>query len=555
MKKTAIGISDFNTVISENFYFVDKTLFIKDVIDGAQTLLYPRPRRFGKTLNLSMLNYFYTVKQDYAPLFDGLAIAQEPEYMKKQGKHPVIFISFKDVKNSTFEQCIESMSELIRLIYTEHSYLLNSPLLCEMDKVIYKSIMMKSASITDLQTSIKNLTQYLHMYHEEKVVILIDEYDMPIQAAYMYDYYDPLILFMRSFLSGCLKDNLYLEKAVLTGILRVAKESIFSGLNNILVASMIIDKSADKFGFTEAEVEKCLSDFATEDSLQEVKDWYDGYNFGKNTEIYNPWSILNYIYHKELRPYWVKTSGNELIKILLKDADENVKKELETLIEGGSLRKAIDDSIIYSEVDKSDDALWSFLLMCGYLRFDNIEYTDENCVADIRIPNKEVFYLFRTEIVRSWFSTLSTSSSLNRILTNLTTGDINEFRYYFIDFCQNAFSYFDVGGDNPEKFYHGFVLGLIASLRDSYTIQSNRESGFGRYDIMLIPHDISMRGIIFEFKKINRLAKENPDTAMENAKKQLVEKDYAAQLRQRGVETIVHIAAVFEKKQVWVEIF
>lgn len=554
-KRTPIGISDFKKLITENCYLIDKTLLIKDVVEGADVILYPRPRRFGKTLNLSMLRYFYDNSSDNSALFKDFQISSETEIMQKQGRHPVIYISFKDVKSLNFANCMENIGEVLACLYEEHRYLLNNNVLSSERQVVYQNILCRRASQVEYENSLKYLSEYLGLYHKANPVILIDEYDMPIQAAYSYNYYEELIIFIRNLLSGCLKDNIYLEKAVLTGILRVAKESIFLGLNNLKVLSMIADTSADKFGFTQNEVELCLKDHGIESRLPEVKEWYDGYNFGQNTEIYNPWSILNYVDEKVIRPYWVNTSGNYLIKSILQTSFPAVKESLEKLIVGGSIHEKINDNIVYKDVGFRKDALWNFLLMSGYLRFDNLVLDEVTYYADLRIPNKEVQYLFETEIVTGWFSINTISYDLPDILHNLTKGDLNIFRKTFIEFCISSFSYFDVSGNEPEKFYHAFVLGMIVTLRKSYMIKSNRESGYGRYDIMLIPHDKTGRGIIFEFKKVDISDKEDFSSAMTAAKKQISDKKYAVELQGLGVNNIVNIVAVFDKKEVEVEVF
>jgi len=551
-KKTPIGISDFKEIINENCYFVDKSLLIKEVIKGSKIILYPRPRRFGKTMNLSMLRYFYDNSEDNAHLFENLAISQEQSIMQKQGKHPVIFITFKDVKSDNFENCFSSIKKIIKQEFERHMYLMDK--LNYFQKRYYEKILLETADYSDYEIAFKNLCMYLHEYHKANPVILIDEYDMPIHSAYVYGYYDKLIIFIRNLLSACLKDNNNLEKAVMTGILRVAKESIFSGLNNLDVCSILQSYSSDKFGFTEKEVEKCLADYDLSDRLPEIKEWYDGYNF-YGFAIYNPWSILNFLNRKTISPYWVNTSGNEMIKNLLQVAKSGVKKDLEILVENGSISRVIQDNIVYADVDQSDDALWNFLLMSGYLRYDNLQQEGLYWMAELSIPNKEVQYLFEYEVIKSWFNKTQNDVKLESILDYLTKGDLNLFKYNFIQFCQNSFSYFDVSGKESEKYYHAFVLGMIISLKNSYTIKSNRESGFGRYDIMMIPMDKSQRAIIFEFKKVNHFADEDFTLALQDAKTQIIEKQYASELLALGISNIINVVAVFDKKEVKVEWF
>ncbi|MBP7562255.1 MAG: AAA family ATPase [Candidatus Cloacimonetes bacterium] len=553
-KRTPIGISDFKKLRVGNCYWIDKSLFIKDVVESAEVLLYPRPRRFGKTINLSMLRYFYDCREDNSSLFSDLAISQEAEIMQKQGKYPVIFFTFKDVKGNDFEQCLDAIRLIISQLYLEHIYLLDSDFMHPFEKFIYNQIIEKKSNQAELEHSIKKLGDFLKKYHKENPVILIDEYDMPIHSAYLNGYYEHLITFIRNMLSACLKDNVVLEKAVLTGILRVAKESIFSGLNNLKVNSILSKESSDRFGFTDKEVEKCLKDYDLSDKLQIVKDWYDGYNFYDH-EIYNPWSILNFIMEKQIKPYWVNTSGNDLIKLLLQKANSTTKKDLEILVEKGTLSREIQDNIVYGEIENNTNSLWNFLLMSGYLRYDNLVENYFSWSADLKIPNKEVQYLFETQVIKSWFNLANQDIQLDNVLDELTRGDLDSFIKAFTDFCLDSFSYFDVSGNEPERFYHAFVLGMITSLRPRYTIRSNRESGYGRYDIMMIPADKNQRGFIFEFKKIDQYEKENFETALQNAKNQVVQKNYARELLDQGIQTIVYVVAVFDKKEVKAEWF
>lgn len=553
MKKIPIGLSDFKEIIESKYFFIDKSLLIKDIDEGSKIILYPRPRRFGKTLNLSMLKYFYDIKENNRELFNGLNIEKE-ETMKKQGKYPVIFITFKDVKALNKDTAMYLIKEIIAEEYNKHTYLLNSEVLTEKDKEYYKQILDTKNNEDVYMYSLKNLSEYLTRYYEEKTVILIDEYDMPLHSSYAYGYYEEMVMFIRNLLSGALKDNVNIEKAVLTGILRVAKESIFSGLNNLDVNSLIHKNSGDKFGFLEKEVEEIMKNYKIEEKINEVKNWYNGYNFGGFT-IYNPWSILNYIDERKLRPYWVNTSGNELIKDLLGKADEYVKQDLNELIEGKSIRKKVEDNIVYSDIEKSEEVLWSFLLMSGYLRYDDYEKDGDFYYAKLRVPNEEVMYLYRADIISKWFSTKHTKYNLERVLKSLAKGNINEFRKLFIEFGMSCFSYFDVSGEEPEKFYHAFVLGMIVGLKEEYTIKSNRESGLGRYDIMLIPKNKKERGIIFEFKKVNKYAKETMEKAIESAKKQIIEKQYESEMKELEIENIIKIAVVFEGKNIEMEIF
>ncbi|MCL2063057.1 MAG: ATP-binding protein [Candidatus Cloacimonetes bacterium] len=558
-KKLSIGVSDFREIITENIYFVDKSLFIKDVVDGMKILLYPRPRRFGKTLNLSMLKYFYDSREDNSHLFHGLVISSETDIMEKQGKHPVIFLTFKDVKEETFDVCLEKIRTTVSKLYREHQNVLLTDSLYTEDYDYYKKILNKTASQADFEESLKFLCQILYEHYKSNPVILIDEYDTPIHAGFYHGYYDKIVNFMRGFLGAGLKDNNYLEKGVLTGILRVSKESIFSDLNNISVYSMLSEISADKFGFTDDEVENLLVYFDSSLPFSDVKNQYNGYNFS-GLDVYNPWSILNAIHYNKLGHFWGNTSSNNIIKKMCHEADETVKQDLSIMIEGGKVKKYIDEEIIFPELYENKNALWNFFLMCGYLRYDNYDVNneDEESNAELSIPNYEIKALFKRKIVPTWFNTSEKTDEIINLAHHLVDGNIEVFKKEFTEYCLTTFSYFDVGGDNPEKFYHGFVLGIFACLKDRYQIRSNRESGLGRYDVILTPNDplkAGERGIIFEFKTLNEARGETFEKSIEYGRRQLVEQKYAQELQALGIEEIVSIVAVFKGKEVRIGVF
>jgi len=557
-KKIPLGTSDFKKIITENRYYVDKSLFIKDVVNGMDVLLFPRPRRFGKTLNLSMLKYFYDPAYKDSGLFDGLKISSEPDIMKKHGKHPVIYITFKDVKFRTWEDCLYYISDIISHIINSFRYILDSEHISEMDKDFCRQIVSKKTNTSDFANSLKILSRLLYQYHQAKPVILIDEYDTPIHEGYFHHFYDEVISFMRVFLSATLKDNEYLEKAVLTGILRTSKESMFSGLNNIEVCSITSIIAADKIGFTESEVIDLLDYYDGIFALDEIKYWYDGYNFGK-VEIYNPWSILSSIRQENLSVHWVNTSGNDLVKELCLSADESVKQDIDILAQGGSIHKAIDDNIVFANLGKDNDLLWSFLLHSGYLRYDNA-YLDHAGVrkADLSIPNFEISCIYRNDIAKHWFTPPRESKQreLSRIMTNLYKGDINIFKEDFLLYCSEALSYYDVSKKEPEKQYHMLLLGMLMCLKDKYYIRSNREVGLGRCDVMLIPRDLSQvsRGIIFELKRVNKALKETFECVIDDALYQITDNKYNTELRSHGVKDIVNIILVFSGKNLRVVI-
>ena len=421
------------------------------------------------------------------------------------------------------------------------------------EKDDYQAVMAQTGGSHLYSNSLKHLTRYLYRYYGTKPIILIDEYDTPIHAGYIHGYYDKIIGFMRNFLGEGLKDNNNLEFAVLTGILRVAKESIFSGLNNLYVCSLLDERNSTMFGFTEPEVAAILEYYKLDDKQQEVARWYDGYRIG-STKIFNPWSINNYIASGgRFENYWVNTSSNDIIKDLLLKADSAAKEDLEQLISGGSIRKKINSTIVFTELEEQSDAVWSFLLFSGYLTQNNLTFTEqEPSVADLSIPNTEVLLLYK-EIIQKWFSRTNLQKTYTHILTCLTSGSIDEFSELFQDFVASSLSIFDVTHQEPERFYHAFVLGLVASLAHEYTIKSNRESGFGRYDVMLIPKDIHKRALIMEFKKVNLRTKETIEQAADRALQQIHEKQYATELRMAGIAHIVELGIAFAGKNVLVK--
>lgn len=553
MKKIPIGISDFKEIVTENYYYVDKSLFIKEIIeDGAKVILLPRPRRFGKTLNMSMLKYFYEkTEEDNGKLFKELEISKDSEIMSKQGKYPMIYLTFKDEKYSTWEDCRRGIKILISNLYNEHKYLLEGDTLNKYEKQYFDNIWSKKDDIVELSKSLSELSRYLYEYHKTKAVILIDEYDVPIQAGFLNNYYDEIIEFMRNFLSGGLKDNIYLEKAILTGILRVSKESIFSGLNNLQVSTIMSDSYADCFGFVEAEVQNILKDNEIEYEINEIRKWYNGYIFGSQV-IYNPWSILNYVknYKEGLKSYWVNTSSNELVKNLLTKGGETIKNELEALVRGEEIVKIINEDIVMNEIDRSTENVWSFLLFSGYLKVVKKELKNARLCCNLKIPNLEVNYVYE-EIILSWFNESISNDKYTLMLKSLVSGEIEAFEDIVSEFIIRSVSYFDLEEKN-ENFYHVLVLGMLIGLAEEYEVKSNRESGYGRYDVMIIPKDKSKLAVIIEFKKVNQRRKETLEIAVEAALNQIKDKKYAEEIKERGIENIMELGIAFEGKEVMV---
>ncbi|MHC1682269.1 MAG: AAA family ATPase [Clostridiaceae bacterium] len=555
MKRIPIGISDFKTVIEENYLFVDKSLLIKEFWESnGQTILVPRPRRFGKTLNMSMIKYFFENSSiDNSYLFKGLSIESDKELMELQSKYPVIYLSFKDEKYSTFEYLEIGLKNLFSKLYKDHTYCLNSNKIYDIDKEYYYSIINKKANIIDLSNALKQLSEYLYNYYDMKVIILIDEYDVPIQAAYVSNYYDEAIEFMRNLLSGAFKDNNSLQKGMVTGILRVARESIFSGLNNLAVDTILSYNFSDKFGFTESEIENLAMQYNIKEELIDIKQWYNGYFFG-DTTIYNPWSILNYISNSKnkLKPYWINTSSNDLVNIILSKSSADVKCDLEELISGNSITKIINENIVMGDIEKSSNNLWSFLLFTGYLKAKEAYRKEEDIFYNLSIPNREVRSLYRS-IIENWFLDTITKNNYDVMINSLVNGDIKIFSKILRQFVLKSISYFDVGGYEGEKVYHAFVLGMLISLNDSHEVLSNRESGYGRYDVMIIQKDTSKLGIVIEFKKLDPDDEETLEETADEALKQIKEKKYITTLEDRGIKNIKEIGIVFKGKELYIK--
>lgn len=578
-KNIPIGVSDFKKLIEGNYFFVDKSLIIKEFINnGADIILTPRPRRFGKTLNLSMLRYFFDIKmkQDFENskleskcenleqtdieadnkftntriLFVNLNIEKEEDIMKLQGKYPTIFLTFKNEKYQCYEDFKDGITLLLSNLYKEHDYLLESDKLSVFDKEEYRSMISRSVSIAYLSNAISMLMGYMNKHYGKKVMLFIDEYDVPIQEAYIKGYYDEMISLIRTMLTSALKDNPYVQKALITGILRVAKESIFSGLNNLEVDTILGYNFNDKFGFTPEEVEELLDYYDASTELNNIREWYNGYVFREQI-IYNPWSVLNYLKRRNegFMPYWINSSSNDLIKKLLVKGDQSMKLELESLIEGNSITKGIDDNIVMSEVENSNENIWSFLLMSGYLKAVKIENIRGRLYCELKIPNEEVL-IFYENLIEKWFFETLTNQKYELMLNTLIAGDIKIFAGLFKDFVINNLSYFDVSGKEPERVYHAFVLGMLVSLSDTYKVKSNKESGYGRYDVMIIPKDISKIGIIIEFKKIDDFLDDTIEEATRAALKQIKDKKYAQELIEDGIENIIKLAIVFKGKVV-----
>ena len=580
MRKLPIGVADFKDMVTGDYYYVDKTLFIKEIIDcGDKILLIPRPRRFGKTLNISMLAYFYTCcpitwspdaelpvplqgaqgtqpLHNYSYLFDGLAIqGTGQKYLDKMGQFPVIFLSLRDVKNETWISCLNKIKELVQEEYLKHDYLLDSPLMKPVEKEYYKNIIALKGTQTNYESSLKKLLVFLSRFYGKRAVILIDEYDAPALAGFTFGYYEKVIHFIRNFLGGALKDtDQYLEKGIVTGIMRITKESIFSGFNNPGVYTLLAKKFSDCFGFTETEIRIMLEDFQVIDKLEQVQLWYNGYLFGGNI-IYNPWSIINFLNdeEKKLKPYWINTSDNQMVDFLLSKGGTELRKELEQLVRGDSIEKAIDENIILKDVTRREDLLWSFLLMGGYLKQTDERQDDVSgkMYYTLSIPNKEV-RLSYTGIIERYFSTKIENETLEIMLKALIEGDIQLFEKMLKQIVLAVFSYHDFG-KAPEKVYHALVAGLLIWISNTHEVRSNRESGYGRYDIMIIPKDVSKISYVIEFKTVDQDNNETVEAALEAALAQIETNKYETEIQERGITRIKKLAIAFLGKDVFIK--
>lgn len=543
-----IGVSDFKKLILGKYQFVDKTNFIKETInDGNEVILITRPRRFGKTLNLSMLYYF--LQHNSSPgqnLFENLFIAADHDFCQKhQNKYPVIFISFKDIKKGSFEQSYSKIVNLISKLYKEHRSLLEGDLLYSDEKEIFIKIINKTANQLDIEDSLVLLVEYLEKKFGNLPILLIDEYDTPIQEAYLRGYYQEMMDLMRSILGQALKDNSKIQKAIITGITRVAQESLFSGVNNLAVYSLLREKLGQYFGFTEKEVLKLLNDNQSIVYIDEIKEWYNGYQIGKHT-LYNPWSILSCLDHNgELKPYWLNTSSNDLVKELLDKIDYSVKGEFALLLQGKTIEKPLLENLVFPELKEKEEAIWSLLLYAGYLNVISSAIKGFQLMAQVSIPNREVMYVY-DGIIAGWFRKGSSLDTYKEFIQSLKLGEMAIFKKYLSEILDIG-SYFDFNRNTPERVFHSFMLGLTVGLKDEYIIKSNQESGLGRFDVVFIPKNKQIKGILLEFKtsdKIDLLL----DRAQE-ALEQIKDKQYFQIFKQHEVKNILAIGLAFCGKQ------
>lgn len=555
-RTVGIGIQSFEKLIKNHCFYIDKTYFIKEWWENQdEVTLITRPRRFGKTLNMDMLEHFFSIRyKDQGDLFEGLSIWKEERYRELQGTYPVIALSFADVKASSFQEARKTICQIIKMVYEQYPFLLDSDLLAESEKEDLRKISM-DAENSSISLSLKMLSCYLSRYYGKKVLILLDEYDTPLQEAYVYGYWKELTAFTRSLFNSTFKTNPYLERAVMTGITRVSKESIFSDLNHLTVVTSTSDQYADCFGFTQQEVWNALDEYGLSEEKDNVKSWYDGFTFGTWTDIYNPWSIINYLRTKRLSTYWANSSSNDLADKLIREGSPAIKHIMEDLLKGGSLSTKIDEQIIFDQLDQDEDAIWSLFLASGYLRVNAYTVDEDGEYSYIlSLTNKEVRIMFK-RMIGKWFS--RSKQEYNGFIRAMLRGDCKEMNAYMTRVALNTFSYFDTGKKpsgtaEPERFYHGFVLGLMVDLADRYVITSNRESGFGRYDVMLEPRQAQDPGIVMEFKvRDPEDEKTLEDTAAE-ALAQIRHQGYTTALETKGIlpERIFQYGLAFEGKAV-----
>ncbi len=556
-RTVSIGHQDFEQLIMNNYFYIDKTHFIKEWWESGDVVtLITRPRRFGKTLAMSMTEKFFAIQYaGRSDLFQNFAIWKEEKYRKLQGTYPVISLSFANVKERDYQSSVLRICQLITDLYRRNSFLLEGQVLSEEEKAEYRKINLNMPEVIATM-AIHKLAEYLYRYYGRKVIILLDEYDTPMQEAYIDGYWEQMVGFIRSMFNATFKTNPYLERAIMTGITRTSKESVFSDLNNPTVITTTTERYMDSFGFTQEEVDQALQEYDLFDQVDEVKKWYDGFAFGTRTDIYNPWSILNYLESRKFATYWANTSSNSLVEKLIREGSANVKMIMEDLLAGKSLHTQIDEQIVFAQLDYSEYAIWSLLLASGYLKVIKYEMNLENGREeyDLALTNKEVKVMFE-RMICEWFSRFT--PDYNDFVKALLSGNRKAMNAYMNKVALATFSYFDTGKNpsqttEPERFYHGFVLGLMVDLADRYIITSNRESGFGRYDVLLKPRNKHDDGIILEFKVRDNDEEKTLDETVKAALKQIDEQNYAAVLINEGVaeDKIKKYGFAFEGKKV-----
>ena len=563
VSKVAIGIQDFAKLREQNLFYIDKTSFLKEWWEsGDEVTLITRPRRFGKTLTMRMVEEFFSM--DYAgrgDLFEGLSIWEEEKFRNLQGTYPVISLSFARIKENNYEATKEKIYQILTNLYIKYSFVRDSDVLTDADRLFFDRILSLEMKESDATSALHQLSNYLYRYYGKKVIILLDEYDTPMQEAYVYGFWDEMVAFTRSLFNSTFKTNPYMVRAIMTGITRVSKESVFSDLNNLEVVTTTSDKYETAFGFTEEEVFAALDACGMGQEKEDVKKWYDGFVFGEYRDIYNPWSILNFLDKGKYATYWANTSSNSLVGKLIQEGGGAIKQSMEELLKGEHLICPIDEQIVYNQLDNNEEAIWSLLVASGYLKI--LAYEDMGKVRrkpnyELTITNGEVRIMFE-EMVSGWFG--GQRESYNRFITAMLAGDVDEMNEYMNEISCEIFSYFDTGKRvsgkaQPERFYHGFVLGLLVDLKGRYQVTSNRESGFGRYDIMLEPlNPVQDDAIIIEFKVFNPRKEQSIEETLASALAQIEKKQYETTLISKGIlkEKIRKYGFAFEGKNVLID--
>lgn len=553
MRTVTTGTQDFEYLVSNHCFYVDKTNFIKEWWENMDVVtLITRPRRFGKTLTMSMAEKFFSIEYAGSDLFDGLSIWQEEKYRQLQGSYPVISLSFANIKENTYALTRKKICQMLVNLYAKYSFLKGSSRLEDSDLKYFSRVSVDMDDV-DASLAIYQLSSCLYRYYGKKVIILLDEYDTPMQEAYVNGFWNELVQFVRNLFNSAFKTNPWLERAILTGITRVSNDSLFSDLNNPKVAAITSSKYQNAFGFTEEEVFHALDEYKLSDRKAEVKTWYDGFVFGHAKNIYNPWSIVNFLDERECAPYWADTSSNKLVSKLVQESDKEIKMAMENLLQGKNLCTQIDEKIVYDELSDSGDAIWSLLLASGYLRVDE----KMGDLYSLALTNYEVQRMFE-KMIRQWFR--KSGTHYNDFVKALMEDDVDSMNDYMNIMTEHIFSYFDAANSGseftqPEKFYHGFVLGLIVDLKGRYVLTSNRESGFGRYDVMLEPLKNEDNAIIIEFKACNPRREKSLGDAADLALKQIEEKHYDAMLLAKGIPSgrIKKYGFAFQGKEAFIK--